>query len=86
MFQIAPGGASVKRGEVYPVHDLHLFLFKFHALDQGCNDLAAGLPVGLIQARLHLRRERLQVVDHQPHFLLACLLIGLLFQLLLQLL
>ena len=55
MFKIAPFGAAVKRGQVYPVHGFHLFFFQLHTLDQCCNDLPASLPIRLVQACGDLR-------------------------------
>ena len=51
--QNAPLGAAFKRANVYPVHHFHLLSLDLHTLDQCSNNLAAGLPIRLLQPRGH---------------------------------
>ena len=49
-----------------PKHDTYRVLIDLDAFDHGPNDLAACLPIGVLQAQLHLGRKLLEPSDKHP--------------------
>jgi hypothetical protein len=63
-------GSAVKRagrsGRAQPKHDADLARIDLDAFDQGPHELAACLPIDLLQPPVHPERELLELPDEYP--------------------
>lgn len=59
-----------------PEDDRHLPVVDLHALDQRPDELPLGGPIGGRQPILHLRRERLEAINHEAELALEQCRVG----------
>jgi len=69
---------------IYPEHNIHLAFLDLHSLDQGPDNVALAVPVGLIQPILDFQGEVFQATDNQLQLGLQLGVIGEFSRLLLQ--